>query len=85
MISESVVHDVARAKPGSKQRSRRIPPVLAVTLGDIRRTMHIAVLGKTGSGKSSLLRFLAKQDIEAGRGILYFDQHSGNALPFSSA
>ncbi len=52
-----------------------------VSLSDIRRTMHIAVLGKTGSGKSSLLRFLAKQDIEAGRGILYFDQH-GDAAPF---
>jgi energy-coupling factor transporter ATP-binding protein EcfA2 len=46
-----------------------------------RRTTHIAVLGKTGSGKSSLLRFLAQQDIEAGRGILYFDLH-GDAAPF---
>lgn len=52
-----------------------------LSLSEIRRTMHIAVLGKTGSGKSSLLRFLAKQDIEAGRGILYFDQH-GDAAPF---
>ena len=33
VIGESVVHDVARAKPGGKQRTRRIPPVLAVTFG----------------------------------------------------
>ena len=43
--------------------------------------MHIAVLGKTGTGKSSLLRYLAQQDIEAGRGFLYFDLH-GDATQF---
>jgi hypothetical protein len=52
-----------------------------VGLSATRRTMHIAVLGKTGSGKSSLLRFMARQDIEAGRGILYFDLH-GDAAPY---
>ncbi len=39
------------------------------------------VLGKTGSGKSSLLRHLSQQDIEADRGFLYFDLH-GDATPF---
>ena len=33
------------------------------------RAMHIAVLGKTGTGKSSLLRYLSQQDIEADRGF----------------
>src|SRR5258708_3558493 len=42
--------------------------------------MHMAVLGKTGSGKSSFLRYLAEQDIEAGRGFVYFDLH-GDATP----
>ena len=51
------------------------------TLGRERRTMHVAVLGKTGSGKSSLLRYLAEQDIQAGRGFLYFDLH-GDTTPF---
>jgi len=50
-------------------------------LNNERRAMHIAVLGKTGSGKSSLLRYLSQQDIEAGRGFLYFDLH-GDATPF---
>src|SRR5712664_1518354 len=45
------------------------------------RTMHIALLGKSGSGKSSLLRYLSQQDINAGRGFIYFDLH-GDATPF---
>jgi hypothetical protein len=43
--------------------------------------MHVALLGKTGSGKSSLLKFLCLQDIEAGRGFLFFDLH-GDATQF---
>jgi hypothetical protein len=43
--------------------------------------MHIAVIGKSGSGKSSLLKHMAQQDIEADRGFVYFDLH-GDATPF---
>lgn len=43
--------------------------------------MHLALLGKTGTGKSSLLKYLCLQDIEAGRGFVYFDLH-GDATPF---
>jgi energy-coupling factor transporter ATP-binding protein EcfA2 len=50
-------------------------------LSQTRRTMHLAVLGKTGSGKSSLLRHMAQSDIQAGRGFVYFDLH-GDATPF---
>lgn len=46
-----------------------------------RRSTHLAVLGKTGSGKSSFLRYLSEQDIEVGRGFVYFDLH-GDATPF---
>ena len=46
-----------------------------------RRTTHLAVLGKTGTGKSSFLRHLALQDIAAGRGFCYFDLH-GDTTPF---
>jgi hypothetical protein len=52
-----------------------------VTLGNARRAMHLAVLGKTGTGKSSFLRHLSTQDIDAGRGFVYFDLH-GDATPF---
>jgi energy-coupling factor transporter ATP-binding protein EcfA2 len=51
------------------------------TLSCTRRTTHVAVLGKTGSGKSSLLRYMAQQDIAAGRGFIWFDLH-GDATPF---
>ena len=43
--------------------------------------MHVAVVGKSGSGKSSLLKYMAQQDIEADRGFVYFDLH-GDATPF---
>src|ERR1019366_3270346 len=52
-----------------------------VGLSPTRRTMHVALLGKTGTGKSSLLKSLCLQDIEAGRGFVYFDLH-GDATPF---
>ena len=52
-----------------------------VGLSQTRRTMHVALLGKTGTGKSSLLKYLCQQDIEAGRGFVYFDLH-GDATPF---
>src|SRR5438132_2100498 len=51
-----------------------------VGLSNTRRTMHVAVLGKTGTGKSSFLRYLCGQDIEADRGFAYFDLH-GDATP----
>jgi hypothetical protein len=52
-----------------------------VGLSQARRTMHMALLGKTGTGKSSLLKSLCLQDIEAGRGFVYLDLH-GDATPF---
>lgn len=51
------------------------------SLTTARRTTHIAVLGKTGTGKSSFLRHLALQDLAAGRGFCYFDLH-GDSTPF---
>src|SRR5260370_13515795 len=46
-----------------------------ISIPNTRRAEHIAILGKTGTGKSSLLRFLVKQDIQAGRGFVCFDLH----------
>jgi energy-coupling factor transporter ATP-binding protein EcfA2 len=50
-------------------------------LGTARRATHVAVLGKTGSGKSSLLRHMGREDIKSGRGFIWFDLH-GDATPF---
>src|SRR5262249_54859861 len=52
-----------------------------ILLSTTQRTMHIAVIGKSGTGKSSLLKYMAHQDIEADRGFVYFDLH-GDATPF---
>jgi len=46
-----------------------------------KRPEHIAILGKTGQGKSFLLRHLAAQDIQARRGFVFFDLH-GDTTPF---
>ena len=41
----------------------------------LKRAEHMAILGRTGTGKSSLLRFMASQDINCDRGFLFFDLH----------
>lgn len=52
-----------------------------VGIAQTRRAEHIAILGRTGTGKSSLLRYLCQQDIEARRGFVSFDLH-GDTTPF---
>ena len=62
VISESVVHDVARAKPGGKQRARRIPPILAVTLGledRAGRHQQALELARRGNGVAAERRLLS--------------------------
>jgi len=49
-------------------------------LPTIERTKHISVLGKTGTGKTSFLRYLMQHDVQAGRGFLAFDLH-GDIIP----
>jgi energy-coupling factor transporter ATP-binding protein EcfA2 len=39
------------------------------------RRQHIYIIGQTGTGKSTLLRNLILQDIEAGRGVAVIDPH----------
>jgi len=40
-----------------------------------KRAEHIAILGRTGSGKSSLLLHFTRQDIAQDRGFFHFDLH----------
>jgi len=46
-----------------------------------KRAEHLAILGKTGQGKSFSLRHLAGQDVLRGRGFVFFDLH-GDTMPF---
>lgn len=57
------------------------PTEQRVTVSQTRRTTHMGVVGKTGTGKSSFLRSLCLQDIAAGRGFFFLDLH-GDATPF---
>jgi len=44
------------------------------------RLFHFYCVGKSGSGKTSLLLTLAKEDIQAGRGLTFIDVHGDAAL-----
>lgn len=50
-----------------------------VYLSEEDRMRHMYVIGKTGTGKSELLKDLILQDIKAGKGICFMDPH-GDAL-----
>jgi ABC-type phosphate/phosphonate transport system ATPase subunit len=39
------------------------------------RRAHMYLIGKTGTGKSTLLEMLVRQDIQAGQGIALLDPH----------
>ena len=39
------------------------------------RRAHIFLVGKTSTGKSTLMGTLSRQDIEAGEGVALFDPH----------
>jgi Helicase HerA, central domain len=56
------------------------PSRRGIYLAHRRRPEHVAILGKTGAGKSSLLRYLVEQDIRRGRSFIFFDLH-GDATP----
>jgi hypothetical protein len=51
-----------------------------IVIPQLKRAEHMAILGKTGTGKSSLLRYMASQDIACNRGFIFFDLH-GDATP----
>jgi hypothetical protein len=59
---------------GEVSRSRAYLP-------DSKRAEHLAILGKTGQGKSFFLRHLSSQDVRNGKGFVFFDLH-GDTMPF---
>lgn len=52
-----------------------------VGMSATRRTMHTAIVGKSGTGKTSFIKQLCAQDVEAGRGMFVLDLH-GDITPF---
>jgi len=49
--------------------------VVPFGLTEAERRQHLYVVGKTGTGKSTLLANLVRQDLEAGRGFALVDPH----------
>ena len=47
----------------------------AVTIPEEVRDRHLYIVGKSGTGKSTLMATLARRDIEAGRGVAVIDPH----------
>src|SRR5258705_190108 len=54
----------------------------SLALGRCDRRQHAYIVGKTGTGKSTLLRNMILQDIEAGEGVDVTDWHGDLALEF---
>jgi hypothetical protein len=46
-----------------------------VTLPESVRDRHLYIVGKSGTGKSTLMETVARHDIEAGRGVCVIDPH----------
>ncbi|WKZ29455.1 MAG: type IV secretion system DNA-binding domain-containing protein [Patescibacteria group bacterium] len=47
----------------------------AVRIKQADRRRHMYIIGKSGSGKSELIKSMVRQDIEAGRGVCVIDPH----------
>jgi len=50
-----------------------------VYIGDDDRRRHVYIIGKTGTGKTELLKYMILQDIRAGRGVAFIDPHGDAA------
>jgi len=50
-----------------------------VHINELDRMRHMYIIGKTGTGKSELLKDLILQDMKAGRGLCFMDPH-GDAI-----
>ncbi|MEK7580800.1 MAG: type IV secretion system DNA-binding domain-containing protein [Patescibacteria group bacterium] len=50
-----------------------------VFVSDDDRRRHIYIIGKTGTGKTELLKYMIMQDIRAGHGVCFIDPHGDAA------
>lgn len=50
-----------------------------VYLGEDDRRRHVYIIGKTGTGKTELLKYMVMQDIRAGHGVAFIDPHGDAA------
>jgi hypothetical protein len=62
-----------------------LPNGQAVTISRADRRRHLYLIGKTGTGKSTLLFNLMAADLQAGRGFALLDPHGDLALAIADA
>jgi hypothetical protein len=83
-IWNSLQRKTAEARPQGLLLGRQIideqPTTIPIVLPDSALLEHIWVLGTTGSGKTTLIRMSAQENIRRRRGIVYFDLH-GDSVP----
>lgn len=65
----------AAARMGARLGASAFDPSRAVALDESSRDRHVYALGRTGTGKTTLLVNLALDDIDAGHGICFLDPH----------
>jgi CxxC-x17-CxxC domain-containing protein len=61
----------------AKTNFRNKEQVFGIKEDDRRR--HVYIIGKTGMGKTNLLKTMVVQDIQAGKGVAYVDPHGDTA------
>lgn len=86
-IEQLLVNALNRKRASTPRPSAGIvlghaPTGSVVSVPQAKRTEHIVIVGRTGAGKSSLMRSMIEQDIEAGRGCVVIDLH-GEMVAFA--
>jgi len=66
-------HDVTAISYLAREDFRTSRCLFGIRQAD--RLFHMYAIGKTGTGKSTLLETLVRQDIAAGRGLCLIDPH----------
>jgi energy-coupling factor transporter ATP-binding protein EcfA2 len=64
-----------RLPPGEKIGVTETPPVKPVRISEADRPRHVYIIGKSGTGKSTLIKQMARLDIERGAGVAVIDPH----------
>lgn len=71
-------------QPTYLARTKGRPPLKEFGIKQLDRLSHIFMLGKTGTGKSTLITNIVLQDADAGRGFCVIDPHGDMAEHIAS-
>jgi hypothetical protein len=69
---ESYSGEAAAVRVGETRARGQVFPV---TIPETVRDRHVYIVGKSGTGKSTIMETIARRDIQAGRGLAVIDPH----------